>query len=213
MSSRCTEMSSPPQAASIDSRVDLEELDAKWTDMWQHSSVQAAAMQSEVSRMGGMVSEASAAAKAASQMVAALTEAVAPLQQRLAVVEQQQQQPHAQSQQPQQNSVPTINRQQEAPVPAAAAAAAPAAPAAPAPATWAHHGGDYQQEEKSSDGGFLGSRQLERLEERLLSRLQRMLRADGDADGQPFRRVRPGSATLALPFCLQTCGMLQLITC
>jgi hypothetical protein len=164
--------------------------------MWQQSSVAAAAMQSEVSRMGSMVSEASGAAKAAAQMVAALTEAIAPLQQRLAAVEQHQQQRHVQIEQAQveQSSVPISNRQQEAPAPA---------PAAPAAATWVHCGGDYQEEEESSDGGLMGTRQMARLEERLLSRLQRMLKADGSADGQPFRRVGPHSASCSA-VCLHT---------
>ena len=176
---------SAASCAHIHIRVALEELDAKWTGVWQQSSVAAAAMQSEVSRMGNMVSEASGAAKAAAQMVAALTEAIAPLQQRLAAVEQHQQQQHVQIEQAQaeQNSIPTSSRQQEEPV-------AGPAPAAPAAATWAHRGGDCQEEE-SSDGGLTRDRQLVWLEERLLSRLQRMLKADGSADGQSLRRVRP----------------------
>jgi hypothetical protein len=184
---------SAASCAHIHIRVALEELDAKWTGVWQQSSVAAAAMQSEVSRMGNMVSEASGAAKAAAQMVAALTEAIAPLQQRLVAVEQHQQQGHAQIEQAQAEprSVPTNHSQQEAPVPAAAA------PAAPAAATWPHHGGDYQEED-SSAGGLMGTRQMARLEERLLSRLQRMLKADGSADGQPFRRVRPHFNDLCL---------------
>lgn len=41
----------------LHNRADLTELDAKWTGMWQRSSEAAAAVQSEVSRMGGMVFE------------------------------------------------------------------------------------------------------------------------------------------------------------
>lgn len=142
--------------------------------MWQRSTEAAAAVQSEVSRMGGMMSEASAAAAAAAQQVAALAETIAPLQQRLAAIEQQQH-TSAEKFEEARNNVPTNGQE------AVAHAAAGSAPT---------------HVEETSDGSSAANEQLARLEQRLLSRLERAL-ADGSPDGGRKRhgfRAVPRSA-------------------
>jgi hypothetical protein len=169
----------------IRNRVHLTELDAKWTGMWQQSSEAAVMLQSEVSRMGGMVSEASAAATSAAQQVAALAEAILPLQQRLAAVEQQhQEQLAAETAGAARSSVPSVGNHEEA------------APAAPAAAASALPAGDHQEQD-TTDGSLVGRKQLARLERRLLAQLQRKLAANGGrSEHLPFRTVGCRAVTM-----------------